>query len=424
VGETAKIYFFVLIMTVVVALVLAGMNTGLKSIHEQNEAIFNKKAVLAAIQSQLGEGVKAADIPDEEVQQIFENNITQLVVDHEGQAITTEAVESRGYKGGMAEHVDMKKEKKRDLDDRYFPVYIYESGSDNPSFPRQFQGKSLYDKDGNFTSVVVKKGGARNPRYEVDGISGATVTCDGVSDMLFDGIKNYMPYFNKASKSKERKLLTDPLNDNNPITVQVLGICSALAVTTLLVPSIVISVAVIFVCAFSNLFTSLLRKSIPKQVRMIVQLVIIATLVTVVELTLKAVDYNIYKQLSIFIGLIITNCIVMGRLEAFAMANSPWKSFLDGVGNGVGYGVILIIVAFFRELFGKGSLLAGSPLEMKIIGSTPEYWINTAAESGIGTWFSWYSNNNLMVLPAAAMFLIAILIWVHRTWNPKLVDIS
>ncbi len=223
---------------------------------------------------------------------------------------------------------------------------------------------------------------------------------------------------------KERKLLTDPLNDNNPITVQVLGICSALAVTTLLVPSIVISVAVIFVCAFSNLFTSLLRKSIPKQVRMIVQLVIIATLVTVVELTLKAVDYNIYKQLSIFIGLIITNCIVMGRLEAFAMANSPWKSFLDGVGNGVGYGVILIIVAFFRELFGKGSLLAGSPLEMKIIGSTPEYWINTAAESGIGTWFSWYSNNNLMVLPAAAMFLIAILIWVHRTWNPKLVDIS
>ncbi len=223
---------------------------------------------------------------------------------------------------------------------------------------------------------------------------------------------------------KERKLLTDPLNDNNPITVQVLGICSALAVTTLLVPSIVITVAVIFVCAFSNLITSLLRKSIPKQVRMIVQLVIIATLVTVVELTLKAVDYDIYKQLSIFIGLIITNCIVMGRLEAFAMANSPWKSFLDGVGNGVGYGVILIIVAFFRELFGKGSLLAGSPLEMKIIGATPEYWINTAAESGIGTWFSWYSNNNLMVLPAAAMFLIAILIWVHRAWNPKLVDIS
>ena len=237
-------------MTVVVALVLAGLNTGLKSTHEKNEAIFNKKAVLAAIQSQLGENVKAADLPDEEVQQLFDNNITQLVVDHEGQSITSDAVEGRGYKGGMAEHVDMKKEKKRNLDDRFFPVYIYESGSektyivtirgnglwdeiwgniaikddfktivgasfdhtgetaglgaeikDNPSFPRQFQGKSLYDDDGNFTSVVVKKGGARNPRYEVDGISGATVTCDGVSDMLFDGIKNYMPYFNKASKS-------------------------------------------------------------------------------------------------------------------------------------------------------------------------------------------------------------------------------
>lgn len=224
-----------------------------------------------------------------------------------------------------------------------------------------------------------------------------------------------------AFGKKERKLLTDPLNDNNPITVQVLGICSALAVTTLLVPSIVISIAVVFVCAFSNLFTSLLRKSIPKQVRMIVQLVIVATLVTVVELTLKAVDYDIYKQLSIFIGLIITNCIVMGRLEAFAMANTPWKSFLDGVGNGVGYGVILIMVAFFRELFGKGSLFAGSPIEMKIIGATPEYWINTMAD---GSWFSWYSNNNLMVLPAAAMFIIAIMIWVHRSWNTKLVDIS
>ena len=190
--------------------------------------------------------------------------------------------------------------------------------------------------------------------------------------------------------------------------------------TTLLVPSIVISVAVVFVCAFSNLITSLLRKSIPKQVRMIVQLVIVATLVTVVELTLKSVNYDVYKQLAIFIGLIITNCIVMGRLEAFAMANSPWKSFLDGVGNGVGYGVILIAVAFFRELFGKGSLFAGSPLEMKIIGATSEYWINTT-ESGL---FGWYQNNNLMVLPAAAMFLIAIMIWVHRSWNKKLVDIS
>lgn len=213
----------------------------------------------------------------------------------------------------------------------------------------------------------------------------------------------------------ERKLVTDPLNDNNPITVQVLGICSALAVTTLLNKAIVMAIAVVFVTAFSNLFTSLLRNSIPKQVRMIVQLVIIATLVTIVELTLKAVNYPIYKELSVFIGLIITNCIVMGRLEAFAMANNPYRSFLDGIGNGLGYGIILIIIAAIRELFGKGSLL-----DYKIIGATPEYLLNTSEIS----WLGWYANNNLMVLFPSAMFVIGIIIWVHRAWNKKLVDIS
>ena len=162
------------------------------------------------------------------------------------------------------------------------------------------------------------------------------------------------PVFGK----KERKLITDPLYDNNPITIQVLGICSALAVTSLVWPSLVISVAVVFVCGFASLTTSLLRNRIPKSIRMIVQLVIIATLVTVVELTLKYLNYPVYKQLSVYIGLIITNCIVMGRLEAFAMANKPWRSFLDGIGNGLGYGAILLLVAVFREFFGKGSLLS------------------------------------------------------------------
>ncbi|MCI5081289.1 MAG: NADH:ubiquinone reductase (Na(+)-transporting) subunit D [Saprospiraceae bacterium] len=223
-----------------------------------------------------------------------------------------------------------------------------------------------------------------------------------------------------AFGKKERTLLTDPLNDNNPITVQVLGICSALAVTSLVVPSVVMAIAVIFVCAFSSLFTSLLRNYIPKQVRMIVQLVIIATLVTVVELTLRYLNFPIYKQLSVYIGLIITNCIVMGRLEAFAMANKPWRSFLDGVGNGLGYGAILVMVAVIRELFGKGSLFAGSGIEMKIIGANAGYWINTTENA----WFGWYANNNLMVLPAAAMFIIGILIWIQRSYNEKLVDIS
>jgi Na+-transporting NADH:ubiquinone oxidoreductase subunit D len=219
---------------------------------------------------------------------------------------------------------------------------------------------------------------------------------------------------------KEKKLLTDPLSDNNPITVQVLGICSALAVTSLVYPSVVMSIAVIFVTAFSSLFTSILRNYIPKQVRMIVQLVIIATLVTIVELVLKYFNYPIYKQLSVYIGLIITNCIVMGRLEAFAMANTPWKSFLDGIGNGLGYGVILVAVGVVREVFGKGSLFAGSPIELKIIGPNSDYFINTATNE----WFSWYANNNLMVLPAAAMFIIGIFIWIQRSVNPKLVDIS
>ncbi len=237
-------------------------------------------------------------------------------------------------------------------------------------------------------------------------------------------IKEKKPLFGKA----EKKLITDPLDDNNPITVQVLGICSALAVTTLVYPSLVMSVAVIFVIAFSSLITSILRTYIPKQVRMIVQLVIIASLVTVVELVLKAFNYTVYKQLSVFIGLIITNCIVMGRLEAFSMANNPWRSFLDGIGNGLGYGGILILVALVRELFGKGSLFAGSPVPLYIIGpsnETTSYLIDTTSASGIGAWFgSWYMNNNLLVLSSSAMFIIGIMIWIQRSRNRKLIDIS
>ena len=215
---------------------------------------------------------------------------------------------------------------------------------------------------------------------------------------------------------KERKLLTDPISDNNPITVQVLGICSALAVTTGMKNAAVMAVAVVFVCIFSNVITSSLRKMIPKSVRMIVQLIIIATLVTVVELVLKAYAFESYKQLSVFIGLIITNCIVMGRLEAFAMANRPYESALDGLGNGIGYGIILLIVAFFREVFGKGEFFG-----IKLIGATPDYMVNTAADGSI---MGWYQPNNLMVLFPSAMFVIAILIWAHRAWRPKLVDIS
>jgi len=179
--------------------------------------------------------------------------------------------------------------------------------------------------------------------------------------------------------------------------------------------ALVMAIAVIAVTAMSNFITSLLRNYIPKQVRMIVQLVIIATLVTIVELVLKAYAFDSYKQLSVFIGLIITNCIVMGRLEAFAMANDPYRSLLDGIGNGLGYGIILLAVAFFRELLGKGSLF-----DFKIIGNTAEYLVNTTTTP----WLSWYANNNLMVLFPSAMFVIGVLIWVHRAWNKSLVDVS
>ncbi len=214
---------------------------------------------------------------------------------------------------------------------------------------------------------------------------------------------------------KERKLLLDPLNDNNPITVQVLGICSALAVTTLLLKAVTMALAVIFVLAFSNLFTSLLRNYIPKEVRMIAQLIIIATLVTVVALALKAWDYPLYKELSVFVGLIITNCIVMGRLEAFALANKPWPSFIDGIGNALGYSIILIMIATVRELFGKGTIMG-----WKIIGPTSEYLLNTSSLS----WLSWYQPNNLMVLFPSAMFVLGVIIWLHRSWNRKLIDVS
>lgn len=214
---------------------------------------------------------------------------------------------------------------------------------------------------------------------------------------------------------EEKALITDPLNDNNPITVQVLGICSALAVTTGVKNSFVMALAVIFVVIGSNMITSMLRNAIPKQVRMIVQLVIIASLVTIVELTLKAVSFESYKALSVFIGLIITNCIVMGRLEAFAMANDPYRSMFDGLGNGLGYGIILIIIGSIREILGKGEWWG-----MKLIGYTDEYLINTTSSPLL----SWYSHNNLMVLFPSAMFVIAVLIWIHRAWNRKLIDIS
>lgn len=207
------------------------------------------------------------------------------------------------------------------------------------------------------------------------------------------------PLFSK----KNRKLITDPLNDDNPITVQVLGICSALAVTVKLKPSIVMSLSVVAVVIFANLIVSLIRNLVPNRVRIIVQLVIVAFLVILVDQILKAFVYDVSKQLSVFVGLIITNCIVMGRLEAFAMGNKPWPSVLDGLGNGLGYAWILVAVAFFRELFGSGQLLG--------------FQIIPQALYDFG-----YANNGLMILPPMALITVGIIIWVQRSRNTKLIE--
>jgi Na+-transporting NADH:ubiquinone oxidoreductase subunit D len=205
---------------------------------------------------------------------------------------------------------------------------------------------------------------------------------------------------------KNLKLLSDPINDSNPITVQVLGICSALAVTAQLKPSVVMALSVVAVMALSNVIISLLRNTIPNRIRIIVQLVVIASLVILVDQVLKAFVYDVSKQLSVFVGLIITNCIIMGRLEAFALGNRPWQSFLDGVGNAAGYGVILIIVGFVRELFGSGSIYG-----FQII---PDSWY--IANGGF------YENNGMMILPPMALITVGIIIWVQRSKNRKLIE--
>lgn len=199
-------------------------------------------------------------------------------------------------------------------------------------------------------------------------------------------------------------MITEPLGKNNPITVQVLGVCSALAVTAKLKPALVMALSVTVIVAVSNLIISLMRKSIPGRIRIIVQLTVIATLVILVDQFLKAYAFDVSKQLSVFVGLIITNCILMGRLEAFALSNGPWESFLDGIGNGAGYGIILVIVAFFRELLGSGTVF-GYPVIEKL-----------------GLYSIGYENNGLMILPPMALIILGIIIWIQRSRDKSLLE--
>ena len=203
--------------------------------------------------------------------------------------------------------------------------------------------------------------------------------------------------------SKNFKLLSNPLNLENPVTVQILGICSALAVTTKLKPAIVMGLSVIVVTAFSNLVISAMRNSIPPRIRIIVQLVVVASMVILVDQLLRAFVYDVSKQLSVYVGLIITNCIIMGRLEAFAMGNKPWPSFIDGIGNGIGYAIILMVVAFIRELFGSGAVLG--------IQVVPQSFYDAG-----------YINNGMMIMPTMALVLVGVIIWIQRSFNKELIE--
>lgn len=202
---------------------------------------------------------------------------------------------------------------------------------------------------------------------------------------------------------KNIKLLTNPLNQDNPITVQVLGICSALAVTAKLKPSFVMMLSVVFVLAVANVVISVLRKGVPPRIRIIVQLTVIASLVILVDEVLKAYMYDVSRQLSVFVGLIITNCIIMGRLEAFALGNKPWPSFLDGIGNALGYGWVLVAVGFVRELFGSGTLWG--------------YQVVPNAFYELG-----YKNNGFMILPPMALIVVGLIIWIQRSRNKELIE--
>jgi Na+-transporting NADH:ubiquinone oxidoreductase subunit D len=208
----------------------------------------------------------------------------------------------------------------------------------------------------------------------------------------------------KLLSKRTKQLLSDPLDDNNPITVQVLGICSALAITVQLKPAIVMALSVLVVLSVANVIISLMRKVIPSRIRIIVQLVVVATLVILVDQVLRAFVYDVSKELSVFVGLIITNCIIMGRLEAFGMANDPWDSFLDGLGNSFGYAWILIAVAFFRELLGSGTLFGYPVLE------------------SLGVYKLGYENNGMMILPPMALITVGVIIWIQRVKNIKLVE--
>jgi|GEM_PF-802 len=407
------------VMVVLVAVVLAFTSQSLRSFQKQNEDNDKRQQILRSInvnvssseaETKYNELIKEAFLVNENGEKVegdaFATDVVKAATEHQypvfvanvdGQPKYIMALHGAGLWGPLWGYISVDSDKNT----IYGADFSHQGETpglgaeiSKPAFSNEFKGKKIF-MSGEFKSVaVVKPGKSVAGQDYVDGISGGTITSKGVDEMLFNSLSGLL-------SEKNKEVLLGPLSANNPVVVQMLGICSALAVTSKLEPAIVMGISVTAVVAFANVIISLMRNTIPNRIRIIVQLVVVAALVTIVSEVLKAFAYDVNKQLSVFVGLIITNCILMGRLEAFALGNGPWESFLDGIGNGLGYAIILIIVGFFRELLGSGTLLG--------------FQVIPQAFYDLG-----YVNNGLMILPPMALIVIAVIIWVHRAKNKEL----
>ena len=398
-NTNSNLYTFIYsaVMVIIVAVLLAVVSQALAPKQQANILLDKQKQILGALKVDYSAGNPA------EIYMVLVNDtltyggasehsepIEVYVANLNGETKYILPLSGKGLWGGIGGYLAL------DADKNTIYGVNFNHESETPGlgakivelpFREQFEGKHIRNAAGEVVSVAVLKSGKHaDGQEQVDAISGATITSSGVSTML------------EVNKTKDT--LLGPLNANNPVVVQILGICSALAVTVQLKPALVMGIAVTIIVAMSNVIVSLLRNTIPMRVRIIVQLVVVAALVTLVSEVLKAFAYDVAMQLSVYLGLIITNCILMGRLEAFAMTNNAWDSLLDGLGNGLGYAIILVIVAFVRELFGSGQLLG-----FQVI---PQWCYDHG-----------YENCGMMLMPAMALILVGCVIWAHRSLNEK-----
>ena len=377
-NSNTYIIIYSAILVIIVAFLLAFVYKALKPMQDANVELDMKKQILYSLNIRNLDGAEAeakyAEVVKEEAEK---DGQKYYLCEIDGEDILVVALKGMGLWGGISGYISIHGDETPTVYGAYFNHESETAGlgaeiKDSQAWQEKFIGKKVFvdPADGSEVALgVVKK--VDDPETQVDCVTGATLTSNGVNDMIKAGLKdagkNAVELFLKMQCTKEpadstaveepKEVFTNPLNLDHPILGQVLGICSALAVTSQLKPAIVMGLAVTVITAFANVIISIIRNTIPNRIRIVVQLVVVAALVTIVSQILKAFAYDVSVQLSVYVGLIITNCILMGRLEAFAMQNKPWPSFLDGVGNGLGYAMILVIVGAVRELLGRGSLL-------------------------------------------------------------------